>query len=384
METLLLILLQGAAVAMAASAPPVSSGLLDQAFQFATALVTDDNDRTRAQEAVVQDLAAGGHLEDASRKASGIAGWRRGTAYADLAAHYAAAGRAQEARSLLDKARQFQKTIGGWQEKRIEAHVASALAALGETKEADALLQGLAASDAQYAGRPSAVMGPVLASRGDFDAAMTRLDQLKDVVDPDVQWSRVQGYLDIARQQKLDPARRRKACEMARGAADNIPGWRKPQALAQVADVQRELISPAEARKTLSATKADLESLPATMPVRASLLAEVAGAWTRAGDTTHVRTLLDKAASGIPEMMVIDRPAGWAAVASGYMALKDEAGAKRHYDKSLTEAEGLVNARPRVLAVVEILREMARAGYVPDAATTARLDALRAGLKDPW
>ena len=50
--------------------------------------------------------------------------------------------------------------------------MASALAALGQTQEADAILQGLAANDVQYAGRPSAVMGPLLASKGDFAAAM--------------------------------------------------------------------------------------------------------------------------------------------------------------------------------------------------------------------
>ncbi len=71
-------------------------------------------------------------------------------------------------------------------------------------------------------------------------------------------------------------------------------------------------------------------------------------------------------------------------LASGYWVAGDEANAKRLYGRALTRAEALENARPRALAVVEICRSMGREQVPASPETRARLDALYAGLRDPW
>ena len=53
-------------------------------------------------------------------------------------------------------------------------------------------------------------------------------------------------------------------------------------------------------------------------------------------------------------------------------------------DTALAEAEGLVNARPRALAVVTVLRALGRNDVRLDDETRARLDALYANLRAPW
>jgi hypothetical protein len=64
--------------------------------------------------------------------------------------------------------------------------------------------------------------------------------------------------------------------------------------------------------------------------------------------------------------------------------MEDEDDSRRLFDTALSEAESLVNARPRALAVVAVCRSMGRSGFELDEATRSRLDALFAGLKDPW
>jgi len=75
---------------------------LDYGFRFASAIVTDAKDQQKAQQAVVMEYAAIGLLDEATRLATSIEGWRRGAALADLANLLAKQGRKQDARALLE------------------------------------------------------------------------------------------------------------------------------------------------------------------------------------------------------------------------------------------------------------------------------------------
>ena len=357
---------------------------LDYAFRFATAIVSDEKDRTRAQEEVVSDYTTAGAFAEARDRALRIEGWRRGTALADLAGALAREGRAVEARELLRAAEEIRKKTGGWQGPRVAAHIAAALALLGEEEQATAMVTGLAAEDRQYSGPAAATAAIGKARRGDLDGALQRLAGLDGDPDMDVAWARTEGYLEIARLAGKDPAIRDRALEAARRSADGLPGWKKADGIGRVADVLARQGKVEEARAALGEAEAIARSLPPTMPVKVAILADLARIRGATRDTEDARGLLRDAEDCIAATLVIERPALLARVGAAYSGLGDRNEARRLYDRALAEVGNLVNARPRALALVTICRSLGQDGGPLRDPVRARLDHLLAGLKDPW
>jgi len=371
-------------VSVAGASSPAHDAL-DYAFKFASAIGSDPKDMGKAQEAVVWDLTSAGAWRDAEAAAEKVEGWRRGTALADLATALAKAGRADEAKRILATAEAFRPTIEGWQNLRIASHIAAAYAALGENDKAKTLAVAVATEDAQqYGGMSTATIAAGLAAKGQFDGATVELDRLKDAKDLDDAWWRTAGYVDMSRQKSLSHDQRVKAVASAREAADGIPGWKKAEALESIADEYRKLGLPQEAKAAVQVAQGILELLPDTMPIKAPLLSNCARAWAGLGDKDKARSLLIQVESLAPKVQEIERPVVYANAASSFAAMKDTISAKRLYVQALEQATTLVNARPRALAVVEICRSIGKSGVGLDESTRARLDALYAGLKDPW
>ena len=369
----------------AASTSPASRASFDYAFKFASAIVSDPKDMGKAQEAVVWDLTSSGAWRDAEASADQVEGWRRGTAYADLATALAKSGRADEAKRMIAKAEAFRPTIDGWQNVRVASHIATAYAALGDDEKAKTLAVAVATEDAmQYGGMSTATIASGLAAQGKFDGAAGELDRLKDGKDLDDAWWRTVGYVDMSRQKSLSREQRVKAIRSARTAAEGIPGWRKGEALESIADEFRKLGMPKEAREAVGAAQVILVALPDTMPIKAPLLSNCARAWAGLGNSAAARSLLIQVESLASKVQEIERPAVYANAASSFAAMRDTTEAKRLYGQALEQAATLVNARPRALAVVEICRSIGKSGIDLDATMRARLDALYAGLKDPW
>ena len=372
-----------AATHMAAGSAPVDA--LSYAFRFASAIVTDDKDRSAAQESVLLDLAELGAPEEALARVEQVDGWRRGVVYADVASRLAADGRKAEARALIDKAEALAAATEGWQKSRVQAHITQALAATGDKSKAESLAGKVAESDPrQYAARSAATVASSSATEPGFDAAMEKLDGLTSDTDLEASWWRTVGYASLARREDLPRSQRMEALSAARKSAGSISGWKRAEALGSIAEQYRVLGDTRSARACLADADSILTTLPATTPIKAALLSNLARGWTKVGEATRARELLKEAEESVPRAPVIDRPALYASVASGYTALEDAGQADRLLDKALTEAEGLVNARPRALAVVAICRSMGRQGRPLDQATRGRLDAMLAGLKDPW
>jgi hypothetical protein len=276
-------------------------------------------------------------------------------------------------------------SIEGWQNLRIASHIAAAYAALGDNDKAKTLAVAVATEDVQqYGAMSTATIASGLAAKGEFAGASTELDRLKDGKDLDDAWWRTAGYLDVSRQKSLTREQRTKAVQSAREAAENIPGWKKAEALESIADEARKLGLTREAAADLAAAQAILVALPDTMPIKAPLMSNCARAWALLGRTDNARSLLASAESLAPKVQDIERPMVYANVASSYAAIKDTASAKRLYGLALDQAASLVNARPRALAVVEICRSIGKSGVGLDQPTRSRLDTLYAGLKDPW
>ncbi|HKQ60147.1 MAG TPA: hypothetical protein VJS92_02610, partial [Candidatus Polarisedimenticolaceae bacterium] len=123
---------------------------------------------------------------------------------------------------------------------------------------------------------------------------------------------------------------------------------------------------------------------PATSELKPALLANLARRRARLGDPERARTLLGEAEGLVPGVLDLDRAANFANIAASYLALGDDVAMWRLYALAFDAAETLANARPRVLAVVEICRSLGRNRVELNPRTRERLDALLAGLHEPW
>ncbi len=373
-------------LSLASAAPPIAGSVaLDWAFRFASAITSDDRDRSKAQQVVVLDLAEIGQLESAARRADSIVGWHRGAAYADIAALYAASGDEARARALIAKAESAQREAEGWHGPRIATHVAQAHAMLGEPASAAAIADSVAAADPrQYSGRAAATRATAHAARGEFDQAMALLDGLGGDDDLEIAWARVTGYVAVARQPRVTAKQRRTALDAALTAAATVPGWKQAEALESLADEFRRDGALARARELLRRAEALVLPITDTLSIRPALLSNLARKWAGVGDVDHARLLLAEAEAAVPSAMTIERPPILANIASSWVAVGATTEASRVYGMAFDAAETLVNARPRALAVVEICRSMGKARLDPEAATRQRLESLLAGLRDPW
>lgn len=385
--TLFLLCLCGASgLAEAPSAAPVpGQAAFEWAFKFASAIEKDPKDQSMAQELAVLDMGYYASLDAAVKLAERIEGWHRGVALAELAKMKARRGKPEEARSLIKRAEEVRKTISGWQNPRIAAHIAQAQALLGNREGAEKAAEALGTHDRQYFGRPAATSAAALAEQGDFEGALAKLKPLEADPDEDVAWWRTAGYIDVARAAKTAPGQRTTAFDLARRSAERIPGWRRAEALINVANACKELGDREALRAALEPAEAIvLEQSDQGLTIKGPMLAELARFRAWIGDRENAARLLEAAERAGGAAMKTEQPSIFADLAHAWHAAGDREKSAFYYDKAFTLAEGLVNARPRALAAVEIARSLGRAKVELDQAAIQRLQKLFGGLKDPW
>ncbi|HEU5182216.1 MAG TPA: hypothetical protein VFW45_15635 [Candidatus Polarisedimenticolia bacterium] len=379
----------GIALAVGAAKPAAASasglGSLDYAFRFASAISSDDKDRAKAQEAVLQDYITCGAAHEAIARVDQMAGWRQGTMLADLAASEARAGRKSAASELIRRAEQVESAVSGWEGPRVQAHIAAALAAMGEMKPAQEIAGNLRSEDPrQYKGQAAYTIASGHLMRREFEAAMAELKALDSDPDIDTAVWRTRGYLLAGQSDGIAAAQRLAALEATLESAKVLDGWIRVEIAEDAAAELAELGRPEKARGALEEAEKAALALPEALHAKATPLAELARAWGRLGETGRSRQLLKKVEPAAGAALDIDRPSLYARLASVRRAIGDQARAEQLYGQSLSAAESLKNARPRALAVVDICRFLGRDGVDPSGAVKARLDALLSGLKDPW
>ncbi len=373
-----------ALLALATGSPHPSRPALERAFGFATAIESDAKDRAMAQSAVALEALALEDGEQAAALADKVSGWQRGVLYAEIASWHAKAGRTEQARVFLAKAEEFARTQEGWQGPRIRAHVASALAALGDADGAHAISGDLAVNDRQYNGMAVVSNARLVARRSGFDAAMAEIKKTEQETDYEFALGRTSAYLELGQDARYSSDQRLTALHAARATADEVAVWSRADLLVSAGTGFSKLHSEKDARESLDAATSLGRSLATTSMVRAGVLSNVASAWIEEGEGARAREILNDAAAGLKDIQAIDRPEMLARIAAVTVKLPDAGLAKARFDQALTQASGLTNARPRALAAVGVCRALARAGIVPDAELSARLDALRRGLRSPW
>ena len=358
---------------------------LDYGFRFASAIDADPKDKQKAQQAVVMDYPELGLFDQASVLATRIEGWRRGVVLADLAALLAREHREEEARALLAQAERVRDTTPGWEGPRIAAHLADARAALGELEATRKIAGGLASADPQqYGGRAAVSAATAQAARGDFAEAMATLERLKGEAEFDVDWWRTVGFLAVAREERLDPADRRRALDAGRQSAEALAGLKQVEILGSLAEEYGKLGARDEASKVLTVASKTVQALPETDESRPALLASLARSFALTGENGRASALLSTAEGSVPRLLNLDRPALYAGIAASWSAIGDQDQMWRLYGKAFDAADALENARPRALAVVAICRSLGRSRIELTPETARRLDGILAGLKDPW
>lgn len=379
----------GPALATPSTAPDsaTTAGIpaLDYAFRFASAITPDPKDRAKAQQLAIDGFAAVGAWDEALQRADAVEGWRRGVVYADLAEGLARVGRRDEAKRLVGKAEAVRAGVDGWQNPRVASRIAAALAAIGETEQARAIAARVASEDPQqYGGATAAAEAAHLAASGDVDAALRQLKDLAGNNDLEVAWARAGAALAIGRRADAPAKSRAKALEEAKTAAGPLPLELRLQTLLGVASAYDDLDRRGDARATLKEAAGLVEALPADDAARVPFLIDLGAAWAAAGAPDRGREALAGAEPLVAKTLVIDQPGLLARLASGWRKIPDAAAARRLDTRALDAAAAMTISRPRALAVAAICRQWGADGVTLDAPTRARLDALLAGLGEPW
>lgn len=375
-----------AVAALAAGDPKTAAAAdaLDYAFRFAAAIHADPRDRSAAEANVVSDLIEAGRFDRAMTLADQVTLWRRGTVYADLATALAKSGRREAAAPWLERAVSFRGTIDGWQGVRIESHIAQAEAALGNVERAREISKRLAAADRQYQGRDAATVASALATQGKPEEAFAEVKAIDAAEDLQQAWWRSAGMIALARDPKLPKEKRLAALHEAQTSADKIAGWKRIEALGAIAIEYAVLDQNGEAVTVLEQAQALAGGLRDAETAKPAILANLARNWSKIGRSQRAGALLEQAETLVTEIPELERPAILANIGGSWFAAGEPARAHGLYDRAFGAAESLVNARPRALAVVQILRSHAKNDLPLADPTKQRVERLLAGLKDPW
>lgn len=351
---------------------------LDYAFRFATAIQDDDEDRAKAQHAVVRDLIATGALEAAEVRGAeiGEAG-RRGLVYAALAGARARGGDVERARELLAAAQEIERSIEGWQRPKLTAEIADVLALLRDPEGSTARAEALREADPRsFTGRAAATLADLHARNGEFELAMQGLDSLEGHPDVDVARWRTQGYLGVARVETLQAKQRRRALRAARRSAEHVAGTRAVDLLREIAIELHRQGHGREAAEAMDTAAELMDAVEDHVSAKAVLMTTVARGYASIDRRAKATELLARAEPLVLRTPALRRPQNYAYIAMGYQMTGSDEEAARLYDKAFEWAEGLQNHRPRMLAVLAICRAMGQEGWRLDRTTRSRLDRL--------
>jgi ATP/maltotriose-dependent transcriptional regulator MalT len=144
-----------------------------------------------------------------------------------------------------------------------------------------------------------------------------------------------------------------------------------------------------KARTLLAAVMVFLESAPQWHPEeRVAFEARLAGLHARAGVEDEARMQMgriEKFHSESRDRIESNyRAAPLRAIAEAWVTIGDRAEAARVYRMAVEAGAENPNARPRAVDLAGTCCSMVRSRFLPDAILSARIDAIEAGLTDPW
>jgi hypothetical protein len=360
--------------------------LLDEAFAVASMIPVPlhRKDRARAQQAVVTAML---ELDQPVRVVpyiNQIPTWRRGDAFADLAYHRAVRGDRTDALGFLALADRIALADTDWRRDRIRVNIARTHALLGREDVAAAMEEGVVASET---GVVDAVRMQTLEDDR-FEAQLAEFGRLVAGGGFDLTANVLDACVQLHARFYDQPERRERVHAFIVDSWRALPIDQRIARLMAMADTALAREDLAVARPLVQQATEMLAGVQLTAEFHVPLVAAVARRQAAAGDVGPANSALEAALARFDaeRRTIIDlfRPEVLRPVAEAYVALGDDAAARRVYRLALDEGARNPNARPRAQDLSATLASMARHGLEPDAAMTARIDEIRTGLGAPW
>ncbi len=378
------------------------SELLDLAFDAASAFPLNPHvkNRSRAQADSVTAALAVDQPDHAVRYTEGIANWRRGEAFADIALHQAEHGRLGRVQEFLDLAQRIAdqgvaledadapsdsvEASQEWRRDRIRAQIARTYMRLGQDARAEIAASG--AIDSETA--------PIHAERArridaaTFDAHMQTLDAMVATGSFDPLCSALHAYAELFSTFYGDVERRRIIEEKIPLAWAKLPMQVRIETQDKLVSRALEHGDKAKALELVDAASAMLDATNWNAEANVPLRARLAGLRARAGDVVKAREEADAALASYDrereQIVNIYRSGVLRPLAEAYQAIGDSVKARVIYAKALEEGVQNPNSRPRADDLVATVCSMVTTNVEPDAALRTRITEIRSQLGAPW
>jgi hypothetical protein len=363
--------------------------LLEMAFDVASQIPVHPHikDRSKFQEGVVvaclnldQPARASGYIPN-------ILNWRRGAAYADLAAYLIRDGRgADDVESLLEKAENIAAARGlaTWRRDRIRMKIAQARVLLGQQAEADRIKAFL--NDAE--------VGKVVATEATRTNEDT-FDQTMAAIDAAV----AAGHFDLIRYHLVaasklydrfyaDAERRGQLERKIRKASEKMPAMIRMQFLTTLAAYAIQNEDSDEAMRLIDDGQQMLDEQRWLLEDELPLQARLVELRYEAGQPEKAKQLAEAALAKFDQnkQKVTDiwRAGALRPLAEAYVAMGDKQAALEVYRRAVEEGAVNPNARPRAEDLSATAASMAVSEVQPDEALWARMKDIRKRLDHPW
>ncbi len=366
---------------------PYQGELLELAFAVASRIPVNPHiaDRSTCQENVVKTCLELGEPERALRYADRIANWRRGSAYADLAAYYVRHGAKKDrVEPYLEASRQEAARAEDWHKARINVKIAGVLACLGEGQQADRLGADVEPSET----------GKVQASRAMASDA-NGLDEQVKIMDAmiapgnfDVVRNVLEAYGQLFGRFYGDGPRRSQLEERIRASWDKLPVFVRIELLMTMAGSALDHQDPTKAQGLVDEGQQLMDAATWPAEYRIPMAARLAVLRFRSGGrekarlgTDALRGLFDAEKAGIPN---IYRAGVLRPIAEAYQAIGDRRASLELYGRAVEAGVENPNSRPRAEDLAATCCSMALRGAQPDASLWGRIRTIQGGLGEPW
>lgn len=354
------------------------------AFEFASALRTDEHDRGLTQANSLIAAAQRGRLEWVKERVEQVTGWRRGLVCVELARQLWSRGEKDEARAWLQKAEALGRQIQDWTGPRLLATAAAAYVEMGEREEGLRLAAATESPQERTALLPAGVAD--LAERGEWDEALRVIESASGVHGMEIRMAQVRAYLVVARHLagRGETERCRQVVGRAIETARKLPFDFYLDASVEGAGLLKGMGEGEAARALVTELETILQRRDIPADARAPYVVRLAEVWEQWGESVRAREALNTGLLGMEYTQDIDQPMVYAALIGGHVRVGDEAGARERFRQGLELAGALINSRPRVLAIVELCRQLGLAGLALRADEQQLLRQLFERLGPPW
>jgi len=369
--------------------------LLELAFEAASALPLNPHVKTRsnAQADVVQACFELGQLKRAAACIEGIANWRRGEAYADLAFLLAQQGQVELVDPFLVLAEEHSKsesedtgaqTSQNWRRDRVRARIAATHLLLGEVQAAASFERDLADSER---GRTASIKAQRI-DQGEVDEHLRALDAILATGSFDPIRNALEAVSLLHGRFYADAATRARLEEKIESNWSRLPPAVRVELLLGLADNALAHQDRAHAGVLLEEARGMIAGFEWTAEQELPLRARTAVFAHRLGESERARGELDQLVErydGVrAQLASLDRTELLLPLAEARVALGDEAAALSLYARAVEEGAVNPNGRPRAEDLVQTCLSIASQGVTPGPELMAELESARRKLSAPW